>query len=263
MNVPASWSRLVPVAFARSIIRPPSDIRRRRYASNRDKLCSNEMVNEVEREARGAMQELAIGYAPAAVRPALAALLALDRVLGAILQSTREPLLGQMRLTWWHDALMALADRPPPAEPVLVALAAEVLPRGIPAAALAGIVDGWEALLTEPLDAQAIECFAQARGGGVFGAAAMLLGAGDEVIGAAGEGWALADLAGHLSDTGLAHEVAALAHGRFDAAFAHRWSRPGRPLGALALLARADLADVPPASPRRVARLLRHRLTGR
>ena len=43
---------------------------------------------------------LAMTYAPATKRPALEALFALDDTLAGILRTTREPLVGQMRLTW-------------------------------------------------------------------------------------------------------------------------------------------------------------------
>src|SRR3546814_7046937 len=48
---------------------------------------------------------LAICYAPRKARAALAALFALDATLADVLRTTTEPMLGQMRLTWWHDAL--------------------------------------------------------------------------------------------------------------------------------------------------------------
>jgi len=221
------------------------------------------MVNAGETEARAAERALAISYAPAEAQPALQALLALDDVLGNILRSTREPLVGQMRLTWWHEALRALDERPPPAEPVLAAIASEVLPHGVSGAALTPMTDGWEALLAEPLGWEEVVSFSEQRGGTLFRAAARVLGVMDAAAPVAGEGWALADLATHLADAGAAAQARSLANERLDAAFATRWSRAARPLGALALLARADLAGMPVASPRRVARLLRHRLTGR
>jgi phytoene synthase len=86
--------------------------------------------------------------------------------------------------------------------------------------------------------------------------------AGDPVA-AAGEGWALADLAGKLSDP----QEAAAARGAAEVALAQacaaRWSRNGRALGAMAHLARMDLAGVAPGSPRRMLRALWHRMTGR
>ena len=206
---------------------------------------------------------MAISYAPASQRAALEALLALDARLGAVVRSTREPLLGQIRLTWWHDALEALDLRPPPAEPVLAALSAEVLPRGVTGARLAAMTEGWEALLVDPLDDAAMGRFAEGRGGRLFGSAAVVLGGAGEPVEQAGEGWALADLHANLSSADVAEQVARAAEERLGRAFDRRWGRAVRPLGALALLARADLAGVAPGSPRRVARLLRHRLTGR
>jgi phytoene synthase len=83
----------------------------------------------------------------------------------------------------------------------------------------------------------------------------------DDPLGEAGRGWALADLAGHLSDPATAASARAAALPLLMSATRHRWSRAGRPLGALAHIARLDLAG--PATPWRVARLAWHRLTGR
>eukprot|EP01037_Dinobryon_pediforme_P020365 gene20365-20969_t len=121
----------------------------------------------------GSERALALSYALQPHQAALAALFALDDTLGQILRTTREPIVGQMRLTWWHTALTALDTAPPPAQPVLTALAARVLPLGISGADLAAMIDGWEALLdAEDLDATTIEQHAVARGGGLFAAAA-------------------------------------------------------------------------------------------
>ena len=155
--------------------------------------------------------------------------------------------------------------RPPPAEPVLAALAESVLPQGVTGTTLAGLVDGWDVLLDgAALDNEALERVAVERGGRLFAAAAHLLG-DDMIPAAAGQGWALADLATHLSDTATAARAAVLAQERLDGVMQRRWSAPVRALGALVLLARFDLASPPiaPGSPRRTWRLLRHRLTGR
>ena len=209
---------------------------------------------------------LALSYATPQSRAALAALFALDDTLAQILRTTREPLVGQMRLTWWHQALCALDTAPPPAQPVLQALAAEVLPRGVSGARLAEMIDGWEVLLeADPIGEDDIIAHGERRGAALFAAAGTILGCApaDQTV-AAGTGWALADLAGHLSDAQVAARAAALARGKLDEAMAGRWSRAGRPLGALALSARMDLSGkAQPAAPKRVARLAWHRLTGR
>jgi len=64
---------------------------------------------------------LALSYAPAERRAALAALWRLDERMGTIVATAREPAIGAMRLLWWRDALTGL-DTPgamPPAEPLL------------------------------------------------------------------------------------------------------------------------------------------------
>jgi phytoene synthase len=220
------------------------------------------MINS---EARVAEHALAIGYALPDTRPALDALWSLDATFAAIVRAARDPLVGEMRLTWWYEALEALDHAPPPAQPVLAALTRELLSRDVAGAALAMMIDGWSALIEPgPLDAERMAIHANARGEGLFVAAARALGAGGDPAATAGRGWALADLAIHLSDPGERAAAQAAARPLLADATASRWSRAGRPLGALAHLARMDLLPDPrpPGSPARVARLLRHRLTG-
>jgi len=212
-------------------------------------------------------RRLALRYAPASARGALDALFALDATLGAILRSTTEPMVGQIRLTWWHEALERLDAGMVPAEPVLSALAHDVLGRGVTGAQLAGMIDGWEALLDTALDGHALEAHAAARGGGLFGAAGVVLGAWGDPVAAAGQGWALADLSRRLSDQALAMAARDRARPLLRAACAARWSRAGRALGALAHLARRDLdiapgESVPVGAPGRVARIFWHRISG-
>lgn len=216
-------------------------------------------------DARRAERALAIGYAPAAAQAGLTALLALDGALGGILRSTREPLATQLRLAWWREALAGLDRGEGVVDPVLVATARDVLPHRVTGAALAGTVDGWEALLAERIGDEALATHAHARGGGLFAAAAAVLGGHDDRVQAAGEGWALADLAAKLSDPVLAAQARASAGERLATALAGTWPARLRSLGALAWLARMDLdAGARPAGhPLRVARLLRFRLLGR
>jgi len=206
---------------------------------------------------------LILTYAPLAGRAALAALLALDDALAQLLRTTREPAIGQIRLAWWRERLAALSTGPPPPEPVLLGLAAS----GVPGASLAPIVDGWEVLIEERLDGDALKRFGEGRGT-LFVAAGAALGARGDPLASAGQGWALADLARHLHEEGEAAEARAMAAPMLAAATAARWSREGRALGAMAHLARRDLAlgagEAPPVgAPSRVARLLWHRLSGR
>lgn len=228
------------------------------------------MVKAVEtlRVAHGSAQmaerALALEYAPLSIRSALTALFALDDTLGNIVRTTREPLVGQMRLTWWYEALVKLDEAPPPAEPVLQALYTEVIPMGVSGAALAAMTDGWEILLDPVLDAGAVERFAIERGGRLFGEAGRLLVVDDARIELAGRGWALADLSQRLSDAAsrvLARERAAVLLAQV---LVGRWPKRARMLGAMAISARFDVSAAPslPGSPKRVGRLLLHRLTG-
>ncbi|MFL9841802.1 hypothetical protein ABS767_12570 [Sphingomonas sp. ST-64] len=209
-------------------------------------------------------RRIVLTYAPTRrAGDGLAALLDLDDRLGETLRTTTEPMLGQIRLQWWHDALCALDSAPPPAEPVLEGVARHVLSEGIAGAMVAEIVDGWQMLLQEQLDEAALHGFA-GRGRQLFGLAARLANAdpGDPA-GRAGEGWALADVALRLSDPAEAATARRMAEDALAEATKLRWSRNGRALGAMAHLARLDLAGVAPGAPKRTGRALWHRMTGR
>ena len=213
---------------------------------------------------------LALSYASPGAQPGLLALFALDSALAGILRTTREPMVGQMRLSWWHEALTRLDVTAPPAEPVLQALARHVVPQGIAGARLAGMIDGWEELLdAEALDDVVIGRHADMRGGALFAIAGEMLSARDtDPVVPAGKGWALVDLARHLADLSTAERALHLAAAPLAEAGRVRWSRPARPLGALAQLARMNRAVpldqlLPIGAPRRVGRLLFHRLWGR
>jgi 15-cis-phytoene synthase len=206
-----------------------------------------------------------VAYAPAAVRPALAALFALDERLGSVVGTTSEPQIGLIRLAWWREALERLDRAPPPAEPMLAAAAGTLVARGIGGAALAELEQGWAALLDDPLDAAGVQRFGRLRGATLFTTAARLLRAEDPRLVPAGEGWALADLAHRHSDPrvrGLARDVGRRALGSVSGGL---WPVQARPLAMLVALARRDLAVDGPrhqGSPGRLLRMLALRLTG-
>lgn len=196
-------------------------------------------------------------YAPPAQRDALTTVFALDATLGRLARTTREPVAAQLRLAWWRDALAGGGDAPARGQPVLEALHRIALPEQ--AGVLSGqLVDGWEALVIDDHARHARD-----RGRGLFGMAACVLEAADPWIGEAGEGWAWTDLATTAPDPVVA--AAARTAGAERLAPLDRWraSRPARPLGALARMARQDLDGVPAGSPRRLAALLTMRLLGR
>jgi len=208
---------------------------------------------------------LALSYVPARARPALEALWKLDAALGAVLAGGREPMLSRIKLVWWRDALEALDSASAPGEPVLRAVAAQVLPVGVTGAELSRMEEGWAALLSpDPLSAAELEGYAAARGGLLFRLSARLLGGPEDGAVASGEIWALGDLARH-SNAADADSALALLRARPPLA---RMPARLRPLGMLAALARRDSEPgrarwEPHGAPGRMLRMLRHRLTGR
>lgn len=194
---------------------------------------------------------------------ALTALFALDDKLAETLRTTSEPMLGQIRMQWWQDALAKLDSAPPPPEPVLEGIARDVLREGVTGAAVGEIVEGWRVLLEPELDDAALRTHG-ARGRALFALAGQMAGAAaTDPLEQAGEGWALADLSGKLSDPVEAAAARRIAEAALAGACSARWSGNGRALGAMALLARMDLAGVPVGSPKRTLRALWHRMTGR
>lgn len=192
-----------------------------------------------------------------------APLLDLDRRLEQLARRTRDPLVAQMRLTWWYEALGALDQGKVPAEPLLESLAADVLPAGVTGAALAELASGWEVLLEErPLAEEAMNRFARQRGATLFGALGSLIGI--PPVAAAGEAWALARFAASVDgeERALAHD---LAEARWRDATTSAWPRAARPLGVLALLALLPLRSHDGTSGGLGAawRVARFRLTGR
>lgn len=214
---------------------------------------------------------LSLAYAAAETRPALDALWQYDATLADILRATTDPMVGQLRLTWWHEAICALDKAPPPAQPVLQGLATHVLPRGVTGARLAALIDGWEVLLDAELPpAELALLYAARRGSVLFGTATAILGghAEEERIAQAGKLWALVDLARHVADTALVSEALAQAATLRAGVFDRPWPRALRSVGALAVLAQRDArrgADrlEPVGAPSRIARMFWHRITGR
>ena len=133
---------------------------------------------------------LATLYAPATLRPALYALHALDLELLDVARSTSEPMIGLIRLAWWRDALERLDAAPPPAQPLLEALAERVLPLGVTGLELSRLESGFAPLIETPLD---VEAYLAGRGATLFTLAARL---GDDNANAAGAGrlWAAGEL---------------------------------------------------------------------
>ncbi|WP_375272159.1 squalene/phytoene synthase family protein [Sphingomonas sp.] len=192
------------------------------------------------------------------------ALFALDRQFGDIVRTTVQPIVGQMRLTWWFEAIEALETGPPPAQPLLADLAARVLPADVGAKLLASMSEGWEVLLDdERCDPASLKEYARLRGGRLFAAAGKLMRVDAPMLEEAGMTWALADLATHVTRPDLRGRAREMACALAEQTFAGRW-RGARVLGALALDARAAmLGQGTPDGPRRAAAVARFRLFGR
>lgn len=194
---------------------------------------------------------LAVQYAPAPQRPALFAVLALDLELAKVVANASDAMLAEIKLAWWRERLAELDAGLVPAQPVLRALAADVVPRGVGGAALAGFEDVWLALLQDDVARHV------ALRGDAVGAALATLSLADVHEGTLlGRAWA----AGEAARCG--HEVAAPERPRA--------ARPLRWLAGLAALGERDgkrAAQGLPLEPRATAGrqwvLLRAALTGR
>jgi phytoene synthase len=140
----------------------------------------------------------ALDHVAAPQRPAVTALWVLDEQLGQIVASTTQPMVGQMRLLWWREALITGAR----GHPVLEGMTS-VQGAGIDPLALGAIIDGWEELLEPlPLDADQLARFGGLRGTSLFALSAQAMGG--TCPDGAGAGWALADFGLRCSDSATA-----------------------------------------------------------
>jgi phytoene synthase len=215
-------------------------------------------TNSSSAEDFPAPQRLALAYASARSRPATLSLFALDTRLAAILRGRREPIATQLRLAWWRDVFSRPADEWPGGEPLLDALRGWRDP-----SPLAGLAEGWEALLADDLTPPVIAEFVEGRAR-AFAALARELGAHPpEDAGEAAKIWALADLAANISD-GAERDLVVECGRRLGAP--PRLSASLRPLAVLAGLGASALAagGGPILSgPRSVLAALRIGMTGR
>ena len=79
-------------------------------------------------------------FAPAETRADLLALYAFDIETAAVAHRVREPMAGEIRLQWWHDAITGKtpADGHPVAEALLTAIRRHVIPVGL----ALGVIEG-------------------------------------------------------------------------------------------------------------------------
>jgi phytoene synthase len=144
--------------------------------------------------------ELAVAWSPPKVRAPLTMALLLDRRLARIVARTSEPMLGQMRLAWWREALAKPVTDRPRGDAVLDGLGASWEGRE---AALIAMVDAWEVLVTaDTLGASEIAAFGSGRGAFFAALDDDHTPASAARVAVAAFRWAIADAAGGVSDPG-------------------------------------------------------------
>ncbi|KQN09557.1 hypothetical protein ASE85_00945 [Sphingobium sp. Leaf26] len=197
------------------------------------------------------------------------ALWAFDARLAKVARTTSEAMIGQMRLAWWNDVIDDAAGVKGQGEPVVDAMRASgaIGAPGPNVVNLAAVIDGWEVLVVEPdIDLLGLRDYAVGRGGGLFQALADVAEAPDWLT-AAGQVWALWDLAGHVGDEALAMAALELAQTLLPQVEGAQWTRAWKPLRIAFTLARQDVAEgrgAPTGISRSLAwRLLRIALVGR
>lgn len=177
--------------------------------------------------------KLALAWCRPSIRDSLSSALQIDQRLARIVRRTGEPMLGQMRIAWWRDALGRPVAERPRGDPVLDGVGKHWAGRE---AALVAMVDAWEVFVTaERLDHAAIETFGTGRGAFFASLAPHPNAASTERLRAAGFRWAVADAAAGVSDT--AERAALVAAGLALARPAARMPGELRGLGVLEALA--------------------------
>ncbi len=216
----------------------------------------------------GADIGLALTYVPLPNRGAGAALFAIDRAMGDVVRTTKEPMLGPIRLAWWRERLEDLdGGTEAPAEPRLQQVARELVPRNVTGRELAALESGWLRLFDPfPWTVQTSEAI-WFRGNLLFGLGARVLGRADERIQGAGGLWALVDAARHCSDAHSRAMLLTQARSFARGLAGVRVPGPVRPLSMLTVVSMRDCKRGEPfereGTPGRAAAMLRHRFSGR
>jgi 15-cis-phytoene synthase len=135
---------------------------------------------------------LAVAYAPPAVRRAFSLLLRFDTRFASVVGRASEPMIGQMKLAWWRDALLRPSGSRPKGEPLLSELG-EFGGR-IPVSAVERLLSAWEILLAaDQWSSKTINEFADLRGSAIFKTYADMVAAPCDVS-SLGAAWAVDDL---------------------------------------------------------------------
>lgn len=164
---------------------------------------------------------------------------AFDARLADIVRTTREPVIGQMRLTWWHDVLTDEAHAKGRGDPLADSWRAAGIGAGKGCLAM---IDGWEELIGQDApDDMALKNFAEGRGGGLFLALANDVDDPSALLRNAGAAWALWDLSGHVTNATTADRAIKLARSYLPPTEGPRWSGAWKAQKIALGLARRDI----------------------
>lgn len=212
-------------------------------------------------EIFGAERALILSYLPPARREGIVAIWQLDARLQALALTTREAMLGRIKLQWWADQLAKLDHASPPAEPVLAALA--IAGEGFDREELSAIAIGWQQLVQEgEPDDDELAAFAEFRGRAIFGLMAQDDAPPASLLVDHGPVWALVDFASKLPAGAVQERALALATRLMPTQGPGRLPKSQRAAGALAWLSRRDAQRVGGGAVARVCRMAWHRMSG-
>lgn len=199
--------------------------------SGEPSICAAE-VRRGDRE-----RYLAALFAPAARREDLFALYAFNLAVARTREVVSEPLIGEMRLQWWRDAIAAIHEGRPTAQPVVAALGAAIRRHGLARPPFEALIDARAFDLADepPEDERALEGYAEACSAPLARLTLDILGAsGSDAACEAGRhvgiAWAL---------TGLLRAVPA--HARAGRRYLVRAADERASVAAIAAMARAHL----------------------
>jgi phytoene synthase len=125
---------------------------------------------------------LAALFTPAEYRPALFSLYAFDIETARVALRVREPLAGEIRLQWWHDAVTGKTPEQAAGNPVATAFIETVQRFKLPQDAILTLIEARRLrLYEEPLAGlDVLDDFARRTAGGVFSLAGRILSNGDD-----------------------------------------------------------------------------------
>ncbi len=139
-------------------------------------------------------------FAPAAARERLFALYAFNHEIAKVRETVSEPMIGQIRLQWWREAIAGIHEGKPRNHAVVEALAAAAATAHPPRAGFEALIDAREFDLAgrAPATMAELEAYCEGSSAQLLWLAAAMLGDSDatarEALGHLGIAWALTGL---------------------------------------------------------------------